>query len=442
MMTVDEDDDENILNASSNSIFETIMLNNNMNMNELFKPDSNWLAIINDNVPEIDFDIEMKDVIQSNQPGNPILNHDCMWSGTCDISHPSKKKIKPLSIAAILKEYEPSSESDSGKSSTISLSHYFKFKTPLTDDDLRSYMEVDPSEQQQLFNLMECPTVPLEPIDPFPFKLPASVPSSLKIQPVFLQRQVSKQYTQTSQQYTQIYSSSQPNSSLEMNGMNYSFRQCKIDEAQDQPMNYECIEFFPDPTQCLIPDQPLQYHPQMIVNTEPFLVCNYDEEMLPNANILYNSKPAKTPKAKTSIKCEAKDRTLGNKIKKVHKIPKKYIKKAFENELANEGMSMEKRNMHNDMERQRRIAMRNLYVDLKAEIPSIRGSDRVPKVSILRAASLYCHEVQDKEKLLAQLRVKNKQLLMKLETLGQPPLKKAFSVGSMTSSASSYAGSE
>ena len=81
-------------------------------------------SIINDDDDDdYGIDVEMKDVLESDQPSYPIKNHDCMWSGTCDISHTSKKKGKQVSIDAILKEYEQNSDSDSGKSLTISLNH-------------------------------------------------------------------------------------------------------------------------------------------------------------------------------------------------------------------------------------------------------------------------------------------------------------------------------
>ncbi|XP_067641835.1 myc protein isoform X2 [Eurosta solidaginis] len=52
--------------------------------------------------------------------------------------------------------------------------------------------------------------------------------------------------------------------------------------------------------------------------------------------------------------------------------------------------TIEKRNLHNDMERQRRIGLKNLFEELKKQIPSIKDKERAPKVNILREAAKLC----------------------------------------------------
>jgi hypothetical protein len=101
-------------------------------------------------------------------------------------------------------------------------------------------------------------------------------------------------------------------------------------------------------------------------------------------------------------------------------------------------MSCEKRSMHNHMEKQRRIGMRNLFVELKKSIPTLDDRDRVPKVNILKEAISYCEKVQRDQNLLAELRRQNNRLMVHAMKLGLSPK----SMGSSTSSASSYTGGE
>lgn len=55
---------------------------------------------------------------------------------------------------------------------------------------------------------------------------------------------------------------------------------------------------------------------------------------------------------------------------------------------------LEKRSLHNDMERQRRIGLKNLFDQLKEQIPSIREKERAPKVVILREAACLCRRLR------------------------------------------------
>lgn len=63
-----------------------------------------------------------------------------------------------------------------------------------------------------------------------------------------------------------------------------------------------------------------------------------------------------------------------------------------------EADTIEKRNLHNDMERQRRIGLKNLFEALKRQIPSIKDKDRAPKVNILREAAKLCEQFTREEK--------------------------------------------
>ncbi|XP_046659872.1 transcriptional regulator Myc-B isoform X2 [Homalodisca vitripennis] len=55
--------------------------------------------------------------------------------------------------------------------------------------------------------------------------------------------------------------------------------------------------------------------------------------------------------------------------------------------------SQEKRDLHNNMERMRRIDLRNSFEELKALVPMVANKERAAKVVILREASVYCIEL-------------------------------------------------
>lgn len=55
--------------------------------------------------------------------------------------------------------------------------------------------------------------------------------------------------------------------------------------------------------------------------------------------------------------------------------------------------SQEKRDLHNNMERMRRIDLRNSFEELKALVPSVSNKDRAAKVVILREAANYCDDL-------------------------------------------------
>ncbi|XP_072748747.1 uncharacterized protein Myc isoform X2 [Anoplolepis gracilipes] len=55
----------------------------------------------------------------------------------------------------------------------------------------------------------------------------------------------------------------------------------------------------------------------------------------------------------------------------------------------------DKRNLHNNMERQRRISMKNFFDVLKQHVPAIATKERVAKVTILRQAKTYINALED-----------------------------------------------
>lgn len=79
--------------------------------------------------------------------------------------------------------------------------------------------------------------------------------------------------------------------------------------------------------------------------------------------------------------------------------------------------TIEKRNLHNNMERQRRIGLKNLFEELKCHIPALREKERAPKVNILREAAAYCTKLRREEEQYAELMKKHNRLLTRLRNL-------------------------
>lgn len=82
-----------------------------------------------------------------------------------------------------------------------------------------------------------------------------------------------------------------------------------------------------------------------------------------------------------------------------------------------EAETIEKRNLHNNMERQRRIGLKNLFEELKCQIPSLKDKERAPKVNILREAANFCSKLRRDEDLKAELTKKHNRLLNRVRNL-------------------------
>lgn len=82
-----------------------------------------------------------------------------------------------------------------------------------------------------------------------------------------------------------------------------------------------------------------------------------------------------------------------------------------------EADTVEKRNLHNNMERQRRIGLKNLFEELKCQIPSLKDKERAPKVNILREAAVYCKKLRYDEDLHAELTRKHNRLVTRVRNL-------------------------
>ncbi|XP_017000126.2 myc protein [Drosophila takahashii] len=91
-----------------------------------------------------------------------------------------------------------------------------------------------------------------------------------------------------------------------------------------------------------------------------------------------------------------------------------------------EADTIEKRNQHNDMERQRRIGLKNLFEALKKQIPTIRDKERAPKVNILREAAKLCTQLtQEEHELSMQRQVLSMKLKQQQEILARYRLVKS-----------------
>lgn len=86
-------------------------------------------------------------------------------------------------------------------------------------------------------------------------------------------------------------------------------------------------------------------------------------------------------------------------------------------EVSEELETIEKRNLHNDMERQRRIGLKNLFENLKDKIPSLREKERAPKVNILREATLLCTKLTQEDREYEQQLKRRHRLQQRLKYL-------------------------
>ncbi|KAJ8716327.1 hypothetical protein PYW08_013612 [Mythimna loreyi] len=82
-----------------------------------------------------------------------------------------------------------------------------------------------------------------------------------------------------------------------------------------------------------------------------------------------------------------------------------------------ESPEIERRSIHNDMERLRRIGLKNLFDELKKQIPATRDKERAPKVVILREAATLCRKLNQEELEREKLKKKQHQLVTKLKKL-------------------------
>ncbi|XP_051172382.1 myc proto-oncogene protein isoform X2 [Leptopilina boulardi] len=77
----------------------------------------------------------------------------------------------------------------------------------------------------------------------------------------------------------------------------------------------------------------------------------------------------------------------------------------------------EKRSLHNNMERQRRIDLRKAFEDLRLMVPGVERNEKAPKVSILRQAASYCDMLYKQDLEIHELRLEQERLLARVSQL-------------------------
>ncbi|KAI5644156.1 helix-loop-helix DNA-binding domain-containing protein [Phthorimaea operculella] len=82
-----------------------------------------------------------------------------------------------------------------------------------------------------------------------------------------------------------------------------------------------------------------------------------------------------------------------------------------------ESPEIERRSIHNDMERLRRIGLKNLFDELKKQIPATRDKERAPKVVILREAAALCRKLREEDVEREYLKKQQTKLVSKLKKL-------------------------
>ncbi|KAL4706202.1 hypothetical protein ACJJTC_018386 [Scirpophaga incertulas] len=82
-----------------------------------------------------------------------------------------------------------------------------------------------------------------------------------------------------------------------------------------------------------------------------------------------------------------------------------------------EAPEIERRSIHNDMERLRRIGLKNLFDELKKQIPATRDKERAPKVVILREAATLCRKLREEDVQREKLKKEQVKLIAKLRKL-------------------------
>ncbi|KAJ6638814.1 Myc protein [Pseudolycoriella hygida] len=79
--------------------------------------------------------------------------------------------------------------------------------------------------------------------------------------------------------------------------------------------------------------------------------------------------------------------------------------------------TIERRNLHNNMERQRRIGLKKQFDYLKLQIPNLKDKERAPKVSILREAMLLCRRLTEDHRQQEALMVEQARLHKRVKAL-------------------------
>ncbi|PBC31376.1 transcriptional regulator Myc-B isoform X2 [Apis cerana] len=95
--------------------------------------------------------------------------------------------------------------------------------------------------------------------------------------------------------------------------------------------------------------------------------------------------------------------------------------KSVSRSSSDDELDTEKRSLHNNMERQRRIELRNAFEDLRILVPAVEKKEKAPKVAILRQAAVYCDTLNEMNQIsmaqVADLRRRQERLRTRLSVL-------------------------
>ena len=112
---------------------------------------------------------------------------------------------------------------------------------------------------------------------------------------------------------------------------------------------------------------------------------------------------------------EAEETQRDGKVFTVGQSRSKEDMKEYRNELLKE------RELHNSMEKQRRIELKDSFDYLKATMPPTRDNDKVSKLNIINTALDYCRDLEEAERKISEVKQREldrrRYLMMKLSSL-------------------------
>lgn len=478
------------LDAIPNTIFDNIIIDNSLNLDEIFDitfmqdPEivTSSVGAEIDQTPTVNcFEVDMGSIINAHEAiTSNVLQHDCMWSGVCqDASHPAKPKNMKFSVKQVCRDFEKelgwtsSSESENGKKQNTQ-KNVLMINFTEEENTIETHMENHNMPEMFENKLQSLPTPPPQ----LPSELLVSNVISQVIPRTYTPQTFSiKQEAPANFLFDQYFLP--PSTTIKAPpGFSASLQITQPPPLRALPnfikvekiepgSNGNIVKFIPKPCAINQLDEPIIHHklpPQLKI--EPIYI--YNAQKMPTQKPLQflnfgGPVAPKTEQLKSNdLKKGTKKRKTDEKPPKKPPTKKKVVKDTFKDtfntynctvqsnfqklipiqkcnsELDDQPLSYEKRNMHNDMERQRRIGMRNLFVELKKAIPTLDDRERVPKVNILKEAISYCEKIKRDENILNDLRRQHNRLIMRAMKLGLSPK----SIGSSTSSASSFTGGE
>lgn len=83
-----------------------------------------------------------------------------------------------------------------------------------------------------------------------------------------------------------------------------------------------------------------------------------------------------------------------------------------------------KRNLHNILERQRRVCLQKLFEQLRTLIPKLSQLERVSKKRILREAATYCIQLKVEDSIRNHLIIENNRLLKQISMINSRPIRR------------------